>query len=62
MSALPFAAVATGTCGPMFAVEGMALNGYALWAAYNFAQVHNNTCSEMAELSVCVCVCGGAVV
>lgn len=42
LSAVPIAATITGVTSPMFALEGVALNSYALYVAYRFRQERTN--------------------
>ena len=43
LSAIPFLSTAAGVTSSMFALEGIALNSYALWVAYRFRQERTNT-------------------
>lgn len=42
LSAIPFVATATNVTSSMFALEGMALNSYALYVAYKFSHERTN--------------------
>uniref|UniRef100_A0A7S4A8V3 Heme O synthase n=1 Tax=Pseudo-nitzschia australis TaxID=44445 RepID=A0A7S4A8V3_9STRA len=42
LSAIPFVSTFAGVTSSMFALEGIALNSYALWVAYRFRQERTN--------------------
>jgi heme o synthase len=42
LSAIPFVSTFTGITSSMFALEGIALNGYALWVAHDFSKHKTN--------------------
>ena len=42
LSAIPFLSTYAGVTSSMFALEGIALNSYALWVAYRFRQERTN--------------------
>eukprot|EP00534_Pseudo-nitzschia_fraudulenta_P010135 CAMPEP_0201167858 /NCGR_PEP_ID=MMETSP0851-20130426/74289_1 /ASSEMBLY_ACC=CAM_ASM_000631 /TAXON_ID=183588 /ORGANISM="Pseudo-nitzschia fraudulenta, Strain WWA7" /LENGTH=456 /DNA_ID=CAMNT_0047449225 /DNA_START=184 /DNA_END=1554 /DNA_ORIENTATION=- len=43
LSAIPFVSTFAGVTSSMFALEGIALNSYAIWVAYRFRQERTNT-------------------